>query len=147
MNLKETISAIALKWGYRTQEIREDAFNIEISLVRNKTDTRYQVVTVQRESFEGKPPRIYIQGYCGLYTDRIPLREVLKIAIGYNYCTVALLDGKDSNGNPMTELIIQACPQEEFVNTDQLDAIIFEVADKTDYLVMKYFDTVSAERP
>lgn len=140
MYLKETLSEIALKWGYRLQEIRPDSFNIEISLVRNKVDTRFQIVTVQRESLEGKPSRIYIQGYCGIINDEIPLRDVLKIAIGYNYCTVALLDTKDKNANPVTELIVQACPQEEFIVPEMLDAIIFEVADKADYLVMKYFE-------
>jgi len=140
MYLKETLSEIALKWGYRLQEIRPDSFNIEISLVRNKVDTRFQIVTVQRESQEGKPSRIYIQGYCGIIDEGIPLRDVLKIAIGYNYCTVALLDTNDKNANPVTELIVQACPQEEFIVPEMLDAIIFEVADKADYLVMKYFE-------
>ena len=145
MNLKETISNIALKWGYRLQEIRSDSFNMEVSLVRNKVDTRFQIVTVQRESLEGKPVRIYIQGYCGVINERTPLNEVLKIAIGYNYCTPALLDTKDKDGNPVTELIVQACPQEEFTTPEELDAIIFEVADKADYLVMKFFEQVATK--
>lgn len=147
MDLKTTLSEIALKWGYRMQELRADAFNMEISLVRNKVDKRMQIVTIQRENIEGKPPRIYIQGYCGLFNDRIPLKEVLKLAIGYNYCAVALLDGKDKDGNSHTELIVQSCPQEDFTTNDELDAIIFEVADKTDYIVMKYFEMTSYDRP
>lgn len=140
MYLKETLSQIALKWGYRLKEIKADSFNIEVSLVRNKVDNRFQIVTVQRESLEGKPSRIYIQGYCGIINESISFREVLKLAIGYNYCTPALLDTKDKDGNPVTELIVQACPQEEFTTPELLDSIIFEVADKADYLVMKYFE-------
>lgn len=143
MNLKETLSQIALKWGYRLQEIRPDSFNMEVSLVRNKVDTRFQIVTVQRESLEGKPVRIYMQGYCGIIKDNTFLRDILKISIGYNYCTPALLDTKDKDGNPVTELIVQACPQEEFTTPEMLDAIIFEVADKADYLVMKFFEPVA----
>ena len=145
MYLKETLSNIALKWGYRLQEIKTDSFNMEVSLVRNKVDTRFQIVTIQRESLEGKPARIYLQGYCGIISDRILLRDVLKIAIGYNYCTPALLDTKDKDGNPVTELIIQACPQEEFTSPEELDAIIFEVADKADYLVMKFFEQAATK--
>ena len=147
MNLKATLSDIALKWGYRMQELRQDVFNMEISLIRNKVDRRVQLISVQKENVEGKPPRIYIQGYCGLYSERIPLQEVLKLAIGYNYCAVALLDSKNKEGNPITELIVQACPQEDFATADELDAILFEVADKTDYIVMKYFDQPSYDRP
>ena len=140
MYLKETLSQIALKWGYRLQELKPDFFNIEINLVRNKVDTRYQLVTVQREQHENKPARIYLQGYCGIINENISLKEVLKLAIGYNYCTPALLDTKDKDGNAVTELIIQACPQEEFTTPELLDAIIFELADKTDYLILKYFE-------
>ena len=140
MYLKETLSEIALKWGYRLKELKPDSFNMEVSLVRNKVDTRFQIVTVQRESAEGKPSRIYIQGYCGIVYEGISFRDVLKLAIGYNYCTPALLDTKDKEGNPVTELIVQACPQEEFTTPEILDSIIFEVADKADYLVMKYFE-------
>lgn len=145
MYLKETLSNIALKWGYRMQEIRSDSYNLEVSLIRNKVDTRFQIVTVQRESVEGKPARIYIQGYCGILTDKISLREVMKLAIGYNYCTPALLDTKDKEGNPVTELIIQSCPQEEFTTPEELDAIIFEVADKADYIVLKYFEQTATK--
>ena len=140
MYLKETLSQIALKWGYRLQEIKPDHFNMEINLVRNKVDTRYQIVTIQRESPANKPARIYLQGYCGIINDKVSLTEILKIAIGYNYCTPALLDTKDKEGNAVTELIIQACPQEEFTTPELLDAIMFELADKTDYLIMKYFE-------
>ena len=140
MYLKETLSQIALKWGYRLLEIKPDHFNMEINLVRNKVDTRYQIVTIQRESRENKPARIYLQGYCGIINDKVSLTEILKIAIGYNYCTPALLDTKDKEGNAVTELIIQACPQEEFTTPELLDAIMFELADKTDYLIMKYFE-------
>lgn len=140
MYLKETLSQIALRWGYRLQEVRPDFFNMEISLVRNKVDTRYQLVTIQRESLQDKPARIYLQGYCGILNDRVSLREILKITIGYNYCTPALLETKDKDGNPITELIIQACPQEEFTTPELLDAILFELADKADYLVLKYFE-------
>jgi hypothetical protein len=113
---------------------------MEVTLVRNKVDTRFQFVTIQRESVEGKPARIYIQGYCGIVNDGISFRDVLKLAVGYNYSTSALLDTKDKDGNPITELIVQACPQEEFTTPELLDSIIFEVADKADYLVMKYFE-------
>ena len=142
MYLKETLSQIALKWGYRLQEIKSDSFNMEVSLVRNKVDTRFQIVSIQRESAEGKPSRIYIQGYCGLLKETISLNEILKIAIGYNYCTPALLDTKDKDGSPVTQLIVQSCPQDEFTTPEELDAIIFEVADKADYLVMKFFEPV-----
>jgi len=140
MYLKETLSNISLKWGYRLQELKPDSFSIEISLVRNKVDTRFQMVTVQRENMEGKPSRIYIQGYCGVINDSLPLRDILRSAISYNYCTAALLDTKDKDGNPVTELIVQSCPQDEFTTPELLDAIIFEVADKADYLVLKYFE-------
>ena len=139
MYLKETLSEIALKWGYRLKELKPDSFNMEVSLVRNKVDTRFQIVTVQRESAEGKPSRIYIQGYCGIVNEGISFRDVLKLAIGYNYCTPALLDTKDKEGNPVTELIVQACPQEEFTTPEILDSIIFEVADKADYLGYEIF--------
>lgn len=140
MYLKEVLSNISLKWGYRLQEVKPDTFNIEVSLVRNKVDTRFQMVTVQRESMEGKPSRIYIQGYCGIISDKLPLRDVLKSAITYNYCTASLLDIKDKEGYPVSELIVQSCPQEEFTTPELLDAIIFEVADKADYFVLKYFE-------
>jgi len=140
MYLKEVLSNISLKWGYRLQELKPDSFNIEISLIRNKVDTRFQLVTVQRESIDGKPSRIYVQGYCGIINDRLSLVEVLRSAITYNYCTASLLDTKDKDGNPVTELIVQSCPQEEFTTPELLDAIIFEVADKADYLVLKYFE-------
>ena len=131
------------------QELRTDVFTMEIGLVRNKVDRRMQAVTVQLENIEGKPRRIYIQGYCGIYNERISLKEILKLAIAYNYCAVALLDGKDKDGNLFTELVVQSCPQEDFTTTDELDAIIFEVADKTDYIVMKYFEqaATSYDRP
>jgi len=54
----------------------------------------------------------------------------MKLALCYNYCTSALLQVKDTVGNPVTELIVQACPEEEYLTPELLDNILFEVADK-----------------
>lgn len=140
MYLKEVLTQIALKWGYRLQEKNINLFYIQVNLVRDKVNNRFQVVSVQRESVEGKPSRIYLQSYCGIVTPKTPLYDIMRLALRYNYCTSALLEVKGTDGNPVTELIVQACPEEEYLTPELLDNILFEVADKADYLVMQYYE-------
>jgi hypothetical protein len=50
MELKQTLTDIALKWGYKMEELSPGVFGMDISIKRKTSETiRYQYVTVRFE--------------------------------------------------------------------------------------------------
>jgi hypothetical protein len=140
MELKETLTQIALKWGYKMEEISPGIFGLDISIKRKTSETiRYQYVTVRFEELEGAEKKIYLSSRSGICHSALNFHDLLKESLFCNYCTVALLATKDKEGNPNESLIVQAAPYEKYTSPELLDNILFEVANNADYIEEKYF--------
>lgn len=140
MDLKQTLTDIALKWGYKMEELTPGVFGMDISIKRKTSETiRYQYITVRFEEFEGAEKKIYISSRSGICHDGLNYHDILKESLFCNYCTVSILATKDKEGNPDESLIVQAAPLEKHTSPDMLDTILFEVANNADYIEEKYF--------
>jgi hypothetical protein len=140
MELKQTLTDIALKWGYKMEELSPGVFGLDISIKRKNSDTiRYQYVTARFEEIEGAEKKVYISSRSGICHNGLNYYELLKESLFCNYCTVCILATKDKEGNPNESVIVQAAPLAKHTNSDMLDTILFEVANNADYIEEKFF--------
>ena len=140
MDLKETLTSIALKWGYKMEELSPGVFGLDISIKRkNSVTLRYQYVTARFEELEGADKKIYISSRSGICHNALNFHDLLKESLFCNYCTVAILATKDKEGNANESLIVQAAPLEKHTSPEMLDNILFEVANNADFIEEKYF--------
>lgn len=139
MDLKDTLTRIAARWGYKLTEVSEGVFALDVPLKLNDGTTRFQFAYARFEKTAAGKTRIYVTSRCGIYNPNLNFYNILRENGNCNYATLTIGNGKDKDGNPIEVVMAQAAPLEEHTTPDMLDAIIFEVANMADFIEAKYF--------
>ncbi|MBL7702280.1 MAG: hypothetical protein JNM14_08515 [Ferruginibacter sp.] len=139
MNLKETLTGIAQRYGYKLTEFSPELFGLDVSLKQQDGSFRYQYAYIRPEQPEGARKKIYISSTCGVYNNSINFYNILKENAYCNFTTITIGSRKNKEGVPEEVIMVQAAPLEEFLTNELLDYIIFEAAFNADYLEKTYF--------
>lgn len=65
MDLKDVLTRICQRWGYKMDEKGPGLFGIDVGLKMKDGTSRYQYVFVRMEQPEGGQARYYITSTCG----------------------------------------------------------------------------------
>lgn len=140
VDLKKLVQDTAEKFNTKFKELGEHSFVIDIPLKLKDGSFRYQYVYSSfSKGFAKGKDCFYVYSRCGTYSNDLNLYSLLKEAKFGVYSMVTILSDKDSEGNPVESVIVQASPIVEYTTYDELFYVICEVAEVADLLEEKYF--------
>ena len=139
MALKDLLTEIALKWGYKMNEQPSGYLSLDIPIRKKDGTSRFQYLTVREEELVEGERRYYITSQSGIVSDKTNYYEILKDAGSCNYSAVTILTSNGTDGQPVYYIGVQAAPLVEHTSKELLDAIIFEVAFYADRMEEKHF--------
>ena len=139
MALKELLTEIALKWGYKLNQLPSGSLSLDVTIRKKDGTSRFQYLTVREEELVQGERRYYITSQSGAISNNINYYEILKDAGSCNYSAVTVLTANGSDGQPVYYIGVQAAPLVQHTSRDLLDTILFEVAFYADRLEEKHF--------
>ena len=139
MALKELLTEIALKWGYKMNELPSGSLSLDITIRKKDGTSRFQYLTVREEELVQGERRYYITSQCGVISDKTNYYEILKDAGSCNYSAVTILTANGSDGQPVYYVGVQSAPLVQHTTKELLDTILFEVAFYADRIEEKHF--------
>jgi hypothetical protein len=140
LELKTLVNNISERLKYKTEEVSNGIFRMDVAIKMKDDSWRYQFVYIWHIAGRhfGKDV-VYMNSRCGEYNPNLNHYKLLKEGGCGTFAQVTVTTDKRADGTPCETIIVQASCPVSLINEDILNEMLYDVAYNADYIEETYF--------